>query len=98
LLDVTNAPTAFTSQQVTRLSKYVDPSAASSVSTLPTDVPTPDSGSHNHNFKQDLPSVDRGDVSVEYREAQSPFGALAREFGVETQLVQALVQRLAGMC
>ena len=33
----------------------------------------------------------------ELRREHDPLGALAKEFGVEAQLVQALAQRLSGM-
>ena len=35
---------------------------------------------------------------VESRLGQQSFGALAKEFGVEAQLVEALAQRLSAMC
>jgi len=114
---------AFTTQQINKISEFVDPSSMSrtSASAPPTDVLTPEYGAqnqisnsnphpnhysnHNHNQLVHAPqvrvlSVDQEDMSragYRYRE-QGPFGALAREFGVETQLVQALVQRLSGMC
>ena len=39
------------------------------------------------------------DISMQFDKSdrEEPFDALAREFGVEAQLVQALAQRLAGL-
>jgi len=80
--------------------------SGSRTSSPPTDLLTPD---HNSNStsqsRQQCQTLSQPQARTEVELANNngevtggPFGALAREFGVEAQLVQALAQRLSGMC
>jgi len=94
---------ALTGEQITKLAYLMDTSQsflprspASSVSGMSSrpDLHTPDSASlHNTN-------VFRAPIQAQHNQGlqHGPFDVLAREFGVEAHLVEALAQRLSGFC
>jgi hypothetical protein len=78
---------AFTSQQIKGLTE-LDSASLTSIGSEAEVSPTP----LLPNAVNDVKSVDN-DLDLQ----QGTFGALAREFGVEKQLVQALAERLSAM-
>lgn len=87
---------AFTEHQVSKLSDLVDSclhdTVASSVNTSHCDLRSSPGSSPSHRSSSGLGRPIRG--RVEDRQLE----ALAREFGVGSELVEALAQRLSAMC
>lgn len=84
-----------TSQQIKNLLELLD-AASLTYSTSGTGSPTlhmPECDVHLNESGRTSPMLvdPKSDIS------QGPFGALAKEFGVEAQLVQALAERLSAM-
>jgi hypothetical protein len=88
---------------MSRLSALLD-SASVPLSSIPRTEPSSTSDLHSHDgiqaFSAPPPRVDRENATGPGQQQQherDPLGALAREFGVEAQLVQALAERLSAL-
>ena len=88
---------AFTAEQMSKLSDILEaalPRSTSSPAGGRTAVHTPESTHSNTSNKGPLQSNRNSNVPV-FNSDRSPYGDLAKEFGVEPHLVEALAQRLS---
>jgi hypothetical protein len=104
LLNITHN-VAFTSQQMGKLSALLDSASPPAPNSAP-----PTKGGNAAAFDHrsvislvPVPIKERENIKaptpqVESRLGQQSLGALAKEFGIEAHLVEALAQRLSAMC
>lgn len=92
LLDLICAIIAFTSEQMSSLSDILEAALPPSASSPFTSHNVPEHKTHVHTSVPPLQSSRKYNAT---KENNKPYGDLAKEFGVDAQVVEALAQRLS---